>query len=143
MKRPGGQNNKGFTLIESIITIVVAAILATMMYTYSSTSLTKSAQPLNQSKKAMALQKVMESISADYNKNYTNDLATLKTKIEGASAQQLPPVGYGPYTLVYSSYIKFVGNIETPIVTGDPLDTLKVTIKNDLGETLSILLTKH
>ncbi|MCL4416018.1 MAG: hypothetical protein M1365_04880 [Actinobacteria bacterium] len=85
----------------------------------------------------------MESISADYTKNYTKDLATLKTKIENPTSQQLPPTGYGPYTLVYSAYIKFVGNTETSVVTGDPEDILKVTIKNDLGETLSILLTKH
>lgn len=142
MKQVGKQNDKGFTLIESIISIVAAAILATMVFTYSG-PLTQSAQPINQSKKAMALQKVMESILADYNKNYMNDLATLKAKIENLASQQLPPTGYGPYTLVHSTYIKFAGNTETAIVTGDPQDTLKVTIKNDLGETLSILLTRH
>lgn len=143
MKWSGRQKDKGFTLIESIIVIVVAALLGTMIVIYSGTSLTYSAQPLNQSKKAMALQKVMESIFADYMKNYTKDLATLKAKIENPASQQLPPDGYGPYTLVYSDYRKFVGNIETPIVTGDPQDILRVTIKNDLGEILSILLTKQ
>jgi len=139
MKLSGQQNDKGFTLIESIITIVAAAILATMVFTYSQTSLTKSAQPLNQSKKAMALQKVMENIFADYNLNYTANLVTLKAKIANPASQQLPPAGYGPYTLVYNDFVQLVAS--DPPVTDNKM--LKVTIKNDLGETLSTLLTKQ
>src|SRR5665647_1243357 len=109
MKLSGQQNDKGFTLIESIITIVAAAILATMVFTYSQTSLTKSAQPLNQSKKAMALQRVMENIFADYNLNYTTKWVTLNAKIANAASQHLPPAGYRPYTLLYNDFVQVVG----------------------------------
>lgn len=149
MKLSGRQNDKGFTLIETIIVIVVAAILAAMMFTYSSTSLTKSAQPLNQAKKAFALQKVMENIFTDYNIQYkSTDLVPLQTAIGGGVAGgnegSTQNNSYGQYTIVANHFVKFVGNTETPIDTGagDPRNILKVSIKNDLGETLTILLAK-
>ncbi len=141
MKMSRRRGNSGFTLIEAIIVIVAAAILGAMMFTYSSTALMKSSQPLHHATKAFALQKVMENILTDYNLNYKSNLVGIKTKIASAASQQPPPTGYGPYTLVFNDYIKFVGNAETSIVVGvDPQNLLKVTIKNDLGETLSILL---
>lgn len=147
MKFSNRENSKGFTLIETIIAIVAAAILGVMAFTYSQTSLTKSAQPLNQSQKAMELQRVMENIFADYNLNYKADLVSLQTKIADPTSQQLPPAGYGPFTLVDNKFVKLVGsnfvdvdaNNDPPVIRDI---ILKVTIKNDLGETLTILLTK-
>jgi prepilin-type N-terminal cleavage/methylation domain-containing protein len=199
MKLSGKQNDKGFTLIESIIVIVVAAILGVMMFTYANMSYTKGSSFLTQTTKTFALQKVMENIFADYNKTRpawqashgyvsgdevfpaatstqnghyylctksgtsssreptwpTAISATvtdggviwregLQTKIgaEGATCNSgATTCIYGQYTVQYNYFMKFVGNTETPIVSGDPQNILKVTIKNDLGETLSILLT--
>jgi prepilin-type N-terminal cleavage/methylation domain-containing protein len=139
MKRSGRQNNKGFTLIESIIAIVAAAILATMIFTYSGTSLTKSAQPLIQSKASMDLEKVMENILADYNKYFKKDLVALQTKIGTPGA--------GPITTNYGTYILVDNDFYVVAVRDPPLaednKILRVTIKNDLGETLTILLTKQ
>ncbi|MGV8059385.1 MAG: type IV pilin protein [Smithellaceae bacterium] len=146
MKLSGRHNEKAFTLIETIIVIVVAAILAAMMFAYSNTSLTQSAQPLNQAKKAMALQKVMENIFTDYNLNYKSNLTGIQTAIGGGVAGgnegSTQNNSYGQYTIVANHFIKFVSNNETPDNV-DPKNNnmLKVTIKNDLGETLSILLT--
>ncbi len=141
MKQFCRKNNKGFTLIEVIITIVMAGILAVMMFTYSNTSYTKSSSLLNRSRDTFRLQKVMENIFTDYNLNYKTNLAGIKTKISDPASQQEPPAGYGAYTLVNNDFIKFVGNAEAPIDTGDPQNILKVSIKNDAGETLTILLT--
>lgn len=147
MKLSAKRNDKGFTLIESIIVIVVAAIMAAMMFAYSNTSLTQSAQPLNQAKKAMVLQKVMENIFTDYNLTYKSDLTGIQTAIGGGVAGgnegSTQNNSYGQYTIVANHFIKFAGNTETPIDTdaGDPQNILKVTIKGDTGETLSILLT--
>lgn len=155
-----GKNLKGFTLIETIITIVAAAILAMMAFTYSQTSLTKSAQPLNQSKKAMELQQVMENIFADYNSNYKANLGGdtdtgIKAKIgaEGTTCNSGETTCvYGQYTVIDNHFVKYVDidsdpNIfqwEEALDNVDPRNNniLKVTIKNDLGETLSILLTE-
>lgn len=124
------KNSKGFTLIETIIAIVAAAILATMVFVYSGASLSQSAKTLHDSKKAMDLQKVMENILADYNKYYKADLTGIKNKISTPSTS-----GYGQYTVVENSFITVQG--------GDPAESvLKVTIKNELGETLTVLLTK-
>jgi prepilin-type N-terminal cleavage/methylation domain-containing protein len=142
MRAASGRKDRGFTLIEAIIVIVAAAILGVMMFTYSNTSLLRSSQPLHHATKAFALQRVMENIVADYHLNYKSNLAGIKTKISDPASQQNPPDGYGPYTLVFNDFIKFVGNVETPLVSGDPQNILKVTIKNDLGETLTMLLAQ-
>ena len=147
MKWSFRKNNKGFTLIEAIIAIVAAAILGVMAFTYSQTSLTKSAQPLNQSQKAMELQKVMENIFADYNINYKADLVSFQTKIANPTSQQPPPAGYGPYALVDNKFVKLDGSnfVDVDAVNDPPAIRdiiLKVTIKNELGETLTMLFTK-
>ncbi len=140
MKMSRGRGNRGFTLIEAIIVIVAAAILGAMMFTYSSTALMKSSQPLHHATKAFALQKVMENILTDYNLYYKTDLAGLKGKVGDPAT-----AGYGAYAVEYNDFIKFDDDgKEAAIVIGgakpDPQNLLKVTIKNDLGETLSILL---
>lgn len=128
---------QGFTLIEVIVTLMIAAILGTLIFTYS--QLTYTALPFSKATQAHALQRVMENIYTDHKLNYPSDLAGLKTKIgaEGTS----PDNDYGQYQVVDNRYIKFVGNTETPIITGDPQDILKVTVKNNQGEKLSGLLT--
>ncbi|OPY90164.1 MAG: hypothetical protein A4E73_02639 [Syntrophaceae bacterium PtaU1.Bin231] len=143
MKRTYGRNKSGFTLIEAIIVIVAAAILGAMMFTYSGTSLLRSSQPLHQATKASALQKVMENIFADYSANDKANLAGIKTKIGSPGSPQPLTNSYGTYTLVYNDFVKFVADAERPIDidAGDPQNMLKVTIRNDSGETLSILLT--
>lgn len=142
MRQSTQNHHKGFTLIEIIITIVMGSILAVMMFTYSM-SLTGSSLSLARTTKTFDLQKVMENIFTDYNKTEKQlaDLAAIKTKIGSTGSPQPLTTSYGTYTLVYNDFIKFAGNVATPIVGGDPQNMLKVTIKNDWGETLSILLT--
>ncbi len=139
MRQAWGRKDGGFTLIEAVIVVIAAAILGAMMFTYSSTALVKSSQPLHHATKAFALQKVMENILTDYNLHYKTDLAGLKAKVGNPATS-----GYGVYTVEYNDFIKFAGGEEAAIVIGganpDPQNLLKVTIKNDLGETLSILL---
>jgi len=162
MKWSDTKNSKGFTLIETIIAIVAATILGVMAFTYSQTSLTKSAQPLNQSQKAMELQRVMENIFADYNLNYKTDLGgdtdpsgiMAKIGAEGITCNSGETTCvYGQYTVIDNHFIKYIDIDSDPDVfqweealdNVDPKNNniLKVTIKNDLGETLSILLTNQ
>jgi len=207
MKLFGRQNNEGFTLIEVIITIVMAGILAVMMFTCSNTSYTKSSSLLAKSTDTFKLQKVMENIFTDYKvicqtstawqathayvlddkvfpkataaQNSRYYLCTtpgtsssneptwptaigatvadggviwregLQTKIgeEGTTCNSGPTTCvYGQYTVIDNHFIKFVDNgndkAEAPIDVGDPQNILKVSIKNDAGGTLTILLTR-
>ncbi|OGP64157.1 MAG: hypothetical protein A2169_04240 [Deltaproteobacteria bacterium RBG_13_47_9] len=56
---------KGFTLLEVIITIVIAAILASFLFTFMG-SVPKSTNPVIQAQNLAAAQSVMEKITADY-----------------------------------------------------------------------------
>jgi prepilin-type N-terminal cleavage/methylation domain-containing protein len=59
-------NQSGFSLLEFIVALVVAAIMASMIYTYFGNALTQSSVPIFRLQKASNLQKVMENIIADY-----------------------------------------------------------------------------
>jgi prepilin-type N-terminal cleavage/methylation domain-containing protein len=58
---------RGFTLLETIITLVIVAIMATMLFTYSgSKSFTGSVDPIQSVKSANSIHQIMEMITADY-----------------------------------------------------------------------------
>ena len=59
------RSETGFTLIEVIVTIVIAGILASFLITFMQ-SVPKSANPVIQTQNLAAAQAVMEKISADY-----------------------------------------------------------------------------
>lgn len=67
MMRRARHDPRGFTLIEIIITLVVAAILGTMIITYFGTAFLESGTPINRLKASANLHQVMENITADYN----------------------------------------------------------------------------
>jgi prepilin-type N-terminal cleavage/methylation domain-containing protein len=62
------RQQRGFTLIEVIVTILVVAIFASMMIVFFGSSLTESRVPISRLQKASALHQVMANITADYNK---------------------------------------------------------------------------
>ncbi len=123
----------GFTLLEIIITLVVAAIFGAMFVQLFGTAFTQSSVPIQRLNQALGLQQVMENITSDYKENYTSDLTTLSTRITNNN--------YGQYTVAENTFIKFVGTqpVESTLVSGDLQDILKVSIANDSGETLTAL----
>jgi len=74
-------------------------------------------------------------------------LSTLKTNIGvESSLQSTNPYGRNPdgityitYTVVKNNFIKFVNNVEQDVAVGDANNILKVTLKNDNGETMTAL----
>ena len=60
------KSTAGFTLIETIVTLVVAAILGIFFYTFIGTSIYKSHLPMENLISANDLNQVMENIRADY-----------------------------------------------------------------------------
>ncbi len=102
-------NQKGFTLVEIIITIVVAAILGAMFLQIMETNLTGSVEPLIRVQDTFTLNEVMEKITADYKKLTIEDqtpLATLKSRI-GNKDEEVTNGKYGSYTVKYNDYILF------------------------------------
>lgn len=58
----------GFTLIEYIVVLVIAAIMAAIVYTFMGSALTQSSAPIERLKQSSNLNLVMENIVADYNR---------------------------------------------------------------------------
>lgn len=85
------RQQRGFTLIEVIITILVVAIFSSMMIVFFGSSLTESRVPISRLQKASALHQVMANITADYNKypkrrgstNYTAETKVTPTVRNG------------------------------------------------------------
>ncbi len=193
----------GFSLIELIVTIIIIAIFGSMIIVFYGSSIIKSSDPITRLRKTSDLHKIMENITADYNKypkwrsetyysvmntviipanvnghgyrcnnigttgssepvwplvasgtvndgippnhavwtengkvHDANSLTTLKNNIgaEGTSQDN----SYGKYTVELNRFIQFnaTTGTETSSATNE---ILKVTIKNDIGETLTVL----
>ena len=64
----------GFTLVEFIVSLVIAAVVATMVYTFFGSALTQSGAPLARLQQGSNLYKVMENIVADYSRLHAVNL---------------------------------------------------------------------
>ena len=136
-------NRKGFTLIEIIVTIILAAIMGTIFIQFMSKSLTKSAEPIRLVQKSYSLNQIIEEITADY-KNLLDSgsdtvLTTLKTYIENGNISGNNPY-YGQYTQ-QTNFIAFdESNNEISDTSGDNR-ILKATIASD-NQSITVLFTK-
>jgi len=136
------EHDEGFTLIEIIAVIVVAAILGTLLFQYFGETFIRSSDPIDRLKQTLKLQEVLENITEDYASSVKTEIyldSTLRITIgnEGTDQNNV----YGQYHVVDNRFIKFISELETPISGADPKDTLKVTIRSDMDETLTILFT--
>ncbi|MFH1080776.1 MAG: prepilin-type N-terminal cleavage/methylation domain-containing protein [Pseudomonadota bacterium] len=194
------KSNRGFTLVEIIITLTVTAILATMIYTYFGEAFLQSVVPVTRLKSSAALQGVMENITADYNVHpkwrsgtlyaagafviptnfngfyyqctagtsgtsepiwplgitpYTEttgtgvqwtkigrlrtllSLSTLQTRIGAEGTDQ--DNAYGKYNVIRNRFTRFVNDIDQDSDASGANNILKVTLKNDNGETQTAL----
>jgi len=144
MKTLNKLKTKGFTLVEVIITLVVASIVGVMMFSVLGSSLSKSSDPIVRMKESFVLQRVIENFLTAYFEDfeYYHMLPELRNAVaggvpggnEGATLDN----NFGRYTLVENRFIKFdaSGNEVTAADT-DPDKMLKVTIKNGNNETLT------
>jgi len=69
MRIPAGQPSRGFTLIEIIVTLVIVAVMGTMIYTYFGKAFSESVTPVLQLQKYTDLHRAMENIRAAYHGN--------------------------------------------------------------------------
>ena len=134
-------DQKGFTLIEVVITLVVAAILGTILVQFMGTSLTRSAEPIVMVQEGFSLSEVMEKMTAHYKyllATDSNPLTNFKDDIENGNVAENSPY-FGDYS-IQTAYITFSGGSEAPDTSGDN-KILKVII--DKGDqSLATLFTK-
>jgi prepilin-type N-terminal cleavage/methylation domain-containing protein len=137
-----GQREKGFTLLEVIITLMVAAILGTFLVTFMGTALTKSGEPVARTKQLYELQQVMENIKATYftMADATDALTRLQVFATGASGGTTSQ-NFGNYTIATKS-ISFTltsGNyVESGTVCSGSNCALKVTVTSNVTQGLSL-----
>ena len=138
-------NDRGLTILEIIVTIVVAAILGTVLVQVMSTSLTRSSVPITLLQDTYSASQIIEEMTADYEGLYDEntkeyDVSTLNTYIVNGNVSSNTPY-YGPYSLDEIKYIKFnASNIEEDDGTGDN-NILKVSISSN-SQSLTVLFTE-
>jgi prepilin-type N-terminal cleavage/methylation domain-containing protein len=125
-------NKQGFTLLEVIITFIVAAILGTVFLQVMGTSMQQSYQPVSMVQDGFSVNEIMEKMNAHYR------MADFKNDVENGNIISNTPY-FGNYTY-QTQYIKFSGGIEVPDASADPR-ILKITITHG-GQRLSAIFTK-
>lgn len=137
---------RGFTLIETIIILIVFSILGSVIVAYTA-GLTKTPVSIARFKNSMSLQKVMENIISDYHIKkqacgsfntacLTTALTTLRTNISNNS--------YGTYSIVFNGFTTFSSGSEdtTWDINDSTSGILRVVIKDSSsGATFTYLFT--
>jgi prepilin-type N-terminal cleavage/methylation domain-containing protein len=127
----------GFTLLEVIVTIVIAAIMGVFFAQFVGTSVIHSTDPVYRVQNLSGATHIMEYINADYKRlaaTQSNFLTIFKdyvtygntpTKPEGYEGYPY----YGSYQILHNDYIKFVSGVEQPETNTANQRVLKVTIR--------------
>lgn len=124
-------NNRGFTLIEVIVTLIVASILGTMLVTFMGSNVMQSANPVIMAKDSAYLNEIMENMTIDYKYQMvtspTNGLANFKGRVESTS-----PLYYGSGYTVATAYTQFPdgNNVSETTPTANTVLKVTVTYKN-------------
>jgi len=138
---PTSQHQKGFTLMEILVTMTFAAILGAILFQFLGSSMTQSATPIALAKESYSLNHILEKMSADHKKLLMTDadpLATFKTHIDNGNNIASTPY-FGDYG-IQTSYINFPGGVEAPDVSGDDR-VLKVILTVD-RQSLTVLFIR-
>jgi len=124
---------RGFTLIEVIVSLVVASILGVMLVTFMGSTVVQSANPVILAQNGAYLNQIMENISSDYKYLMNTSKTPLTTFIANIGAEGTTQTSYADpthsYTVVDNHRISFPSGspaTEQPDGTGK---ILKVTIK--------------
>jgi prepilin-type N-terminal cleavage/methylation domain-containing protein len=145
MKRFNDKPNAGFTLVEIIITLLVAVILGTVMMQYLGSAVSQSSTPMKRLLAEAALQAVADNIigafrqTAPSNSTAWNDF---KSGIGTAGTDQNN--AYGEYRVLYNDFIQFntAGNEISDVYGTAPEDILKVVIAEASNDPLTFLLIR-
>ena len=126
--------NQGFTLIEVIIALIVASILAAMLVTYMGTGVVQSANPVITAQNGSYLNQIMENMTADYKKLMAENATPMTTFIDrvgtaGSSRTTPYSDAQHPYTVIHNHRVSFPAT-GSPVTESADADgnILKVTV---------------
>lgn len=142
------KNKRGFTLIEVIVSLVVAGVLAAIFTAFMGTSLVRSADPVNLAQNGTYLNSIMEKMGADYKYQMTqaaiNSLSPsqgLSNFISNVGAEGSSQTNYSTdtahsYTVINNHKVSFSTTSPYTESTDPSGKILKVTISyNNLSAT--------
>ena len=140
------RSQSGFTLLEVIIAMIVAAILGAILLEFMGHTVQKSYEPIKMARENMELNEIVEKMNADYKKRLLlspDPLLGFKNDVETGNTASPPPY-YGDYS-VSTAWIAFDGAGQE-IPDTNPLDPfhqriLKVTVVRGQHE-ITTLYTK-
>jgi prepilin-type N-terminal cleavage/methylation domain-containing protein len=132
----------GFTLIEVIVSIVLASIVGVIFLTYMGTQLTRSGDPVNVARDEGVAEMWMERIMSDYVQEmnavtFATALATLFARDYTAGPYNMPASSV-TLTRTYVTYD--AGGNEVAVTGGGTSNNLKVTVRAG-GYGLTAILT--
>ena len=122
------KNNRGFTLIEVIISLIVAAVLGAMLVQFMQTGVMQSVNPVFMAQSGSYLNSIMENIGADYRRlmiTSSMPLTTLASNIAGNPSQ------YGSNFTAVTKRFDFpsgAGTVTEPSAASGSGKILKVTV---------------
>ncbi len=146
--------SRGFTLLEVIVTIVIAAIMGVFFAQFVYTGVIHSADPVRQLQSmhgahasAPGVTSIMEAMTADYKSlaaTQTNFLETFKGYVDNGNKTTGRPSGcpyYGPYQVIHNDYIVFDSLRKEQTAGPTERNILKVTIRSG-NQTATSLFTR-
>ncbi len=121
----GEGRQRGFTLIEVIVTIVVASIMGVLLVQFMGTSMLRSGEPVVRVQDVSTLRNILDNMTSDYKylaATQANFLSTFKTRVDTTGY-------YGTGYTATTRYIEFPTGGGTEIEdTSAPYYLLKVTV---------------
>ena len=135
----------GFTLVEIIITLLVALILGSILMQYLGSAVTRSSTPMKRLVAETALQTAADSIIGAFRQAAPSDSGTwndFQNTIGPVGTTQSN--GYGDYRVLFNDFIQFdaAGNEAADVYGTAPEDILKVIIAGTDDNTLLFLLIR-
>jgi prepilin-type N-terminal cleavage/methylation domain-containing protein len=127
------KNRRGFTLIEIVVSLIVASILGVILVSFMGSNVMQSANPVLLSQNGAYLNQIMENMGADYKYLMATSATPLTAFItnvgaEGSSQTRYADISH-PYTVVHNHRISFPSGSPVTEQTDNAGKILKVTVQ--------------
>ena len=149
-----GCRQKGFTLLEVIVTIVIAAIMGVFFAQFVYTGVIHSADPVRLLQNmyggdasAPGVTSIMEKMTVTYKNlaaTQSNFLTTFRGYVDNGNKTTGRPDGcpyFGPYQIIHNDYIVFDDSRQEQAAGSTERNILKVTIRSG-SQTATALFTR-
>ena len=136
---------EGFTLVEVIITLLVAVILGSIMVQYLGSAASRSSTPMKRLVEDAALRGAADQIIGAFRQSAPSDSGSWNDFRAGIGAAGTDQSNiYGEYRVIYNDFIQFdaAGNETADVYGTAPENILKVVIAEKSGGTLTFLLIR-